>query len=443
MENYFYINVSISFVVLALIKYGKGTCTANYYLSSLAIIAWFIPYPLLAELIPKEALRDPIIIAFSSISVTGTFSGESMQHFDIDLWLKWSLGALMSIGVLIFMQRFIKSTKWRHKIMNDPTMTLLNEPSAEHKLSIYSVNSVSSGLLLGIINPVIIVSTKITNLKHIELIICHEKQHLRSLDNVRLLILELAECLFWWNPLVRYLININRFFIEARCDENASNDYGKNAYIEDLDSLILAKHYDKLSNFVCSASSTLMNNIGRIKLLKEKRKMTFRKRLTYTLIILSTIITMSWNTFATATNNKVDQKRLGALVSFDATITNKVEENKEDIRRYQVTYWADFGEKVKFKLGEFGLNIDESDETPTFNMEEEVITIYITAKDLGESAYLEYELIESTQSNEKIVSKPEFPVNFGQEGIIEIDNPQTSKYAYSIRTTLTKEPNPT
>ena len=68
MENYLYISAFISIVVLFFIHYGKGTSNANYYLSCLAIIAWFIPYNLLAELIPKEALRAPIILAFSEIT---------------------------------------------------------------------------------------------------------------------------------------------------------------------------------------------------------------------------------------------------------------------------------------------------------------------------------------------------------------------------------------
>jgi beta-lactamase regulating signal transducer with metallopeptidase domain len=438
MENYLYINAVISFAVLAFIHFEKGTSTANYYLSSLAIIAWFIPYPLLAELIPKEALTEPIILAFSKISAADSFSGEPILHLDVDLWLKWSLVTLLNIGFFLFMKRLITSVKWRNQLMKDPSLTLLKQSSATHKLSVYSVSQISSALLLGIMNPIIIISNKITDPKHIALIISHEKQHLRSLDNVRLLLLALAECLFWWNPLVRKLIKMNRFFIEARCDENASKLYGTNAYIEDLASLVLAKHHDKHqekpNRFVCSASANITNNIARIKLLKEKRKMTFRKKLAYTVIALTTITTMSWNTLATATTtvtkqqNEANQKKLGALIKFDTIITNKLEGDKQDTYRYQVTFWVNFDEKATFKIGEKGFP--------------ESFTINFTAKDLGESTSLQYELIETHALDEKTISKPRLTVAFGQEATIEIDNPQVSKYAYLIKATPTKSTNP-
>jgi beta-lactamase regulating signal transducer with metallopeptidase domain len=213
MENYLYLSTSISIVVLLLVKYGKGSSSANYYLSLLAIISWLIPYPYISELIPSKVLAEPVVIAFSQISSVNKFGMEQYVHFDIELWLKWSLWILMSIGVLLLVNRIINFVKWSGKIKNDPSLTLLSELSSKYQLPIYSVNTVSTGLLLGIFNPIIIISKSITSHKHIELIIVHEKQHLARKDNLRLILLEIVECLFWWNPLVRILISTNRFFI--------------------------------------------------------------------------------------------------------------------------------------------------------------------------------------------------------------------------------------
>jgi beta-lactamase regulating signal transducer with metallopeptidase domain len=434
MENYLYISAFISIVVLFFIHYGKGTSNANYYLSCLAIIAWFIPYNLLAELIPKEALRAPIILAFSEITTTLEIGSDQLIYLNVDLWFMWVFVGLMSIGAILFIKRFINSVVWRHQIMNDPSLVLLKEYNSTDKHTVYSSKKVSSGLLLGIINPVIIISKQITDPKHIALILSHEKQHLRSLDNLRLLLLELAECLFWWNPLVRKLVHINRFFIEARCDENASIYYGKSAYISDLASLILTKHHNEHSHFVCSAGSNFKNNIARIKLLKEKRNMNFKRKLTYTLIVLTTITTISWNTFATATNSeitehrKAEQKEIGALVDFDVIINTKRKGDRQDTYRYQVTFWVKFDEMTRLEIGEENYS--------------EGFIINFKAKDSGELASLEYELIESTMSDEKIVSKPSLSVKFGEEAIIEIDNAEVSKYSYLIKTTPTKSINP-
>ncbi|PKI13988.1 M56 family metallopeptidase [Colwellia sp. 12G3] len=434
MENYLYISTAISLIVLILVKYGKGTSNANYYLSSLAIISWFIPYPYIAELIPKEILIEPVVIAFSQISSASIVSIEKNLYFDIELWLKRGLWALMSIGIFLLINRIIRFVKWNNQVKNDSSLTLISELSSKYQLPIYSVNKVSSGLLLGIFNPVIIISKLITDPKHLELIIAHEKQHLVNKDNLRLVLLEMAECLFWWNPLVRKLINTNRFFIEARCDESTSKGYGHSDYIEGLASLMLLKHHDKSSSLVCTATSNNKNNIARIKLLKEKRKMTFRKKLTYTLIAFTTVTTMSWNTLATATNSeisqqtKIGQKQLGALVDFDVIITSKRKSDKQDTYHSQMTLWVNFDEKAMIKIGE--------QDFP------EGFIINFTAKDLGESAFLEYELIESMHSDEKIVSKPRLTVDYGKEATIEIDNPQVSKYAYLIKATPLKAKNP-
>ncbi len=429
MENYFYISTAISLIVLIIIKYGKGTSNANYYLSSLAITSWFIPYSYMAELIPKEILIEPVVIAFSQISSENIGSSEQNHYFDLELWLKWGLWALISIGVLLLINRIIRFVKWNKQIKNDSSLTLMSELSSKYQLPIYSLNKVSSGLLLGIFNPAIIISKSITEPKYIELIIAHEKQHLVNKDNLRLLLLEIVECLFWWNPFVRKLINTNRFFIEAICDESTSKEYGHSEYIEDLAALILLKQHDRPSSLVCTATSNSKNNIARIKLLKEKRKMTFRKKLTYTLIAFTTVTTMSWNTLATATSSekvtqtKVDQNQLGTLVDFDVLITNKKKGNNEDTYHDKMMLWVTFDNKATFKIGEDFI-------------------VNFKANDLGEKVTLEYELIESTQSNEKIVAKPRLTTPYGKEMTIEIDNPQVSEYAYLIKATPVKAHNP-
>jgi beta-lactamase regulating signal transducer with metallopeptidase domain len=429
MENYLYISTTISLIVLILLKYGKGTSTANYYLSSLAIVSWLIPYPYLAELIPKEALIEPVAFNFSTLTSDTIVNSKQSINLANKLWLKWGLWALFSIGVLLLVNRLKEALVWQNKIKKDPTLILNKELSAQYQLTIYSVDNISNGLLVGILSPVIIISKLITDPKHIALIITHEKQHLVNKDNIRLTLLEIVECLFWWNPLVRLLITMNRFLIEVRCDEKASKKYGRDDYIEDLASLILLNHRNKPNNFVCTATSHNQNNITRIKLLKEKRIMTFRKKLTYAMIAFTTVTTMSWNTLATATSNEAvqqvsdQQEQLGALVDFDAMITNNKKGNSESTYHYQVTLWMNFDKKSTIKIGED-------------------FTINFKANDLGESVFLEYELIESRESKEEIISKPKLTSTYGKEITIEINNPQVSEYAYLIKSTTLKATNP-
>jgi beta-lactamase regulating signal transducer with metallopeptidase domain len=429
MESYLYTSTVISIMALVLIKYGKGSSNANYYLSSLAIVSWFIPYSYIAEFIPKDVLLEPYVFALSPLSVSRIVSSAQTPYFAPELWFKWGLWLLMCIGIFVFINRVIKFAKWNNHIRNNSSLTLLTQLSEKYQLPIYSAINVPSGLLLGIVNPVIIISKSITDPKHIALIVAHEKQHLVNNDNVRLVLLEIVECLFWWNPLVRKLISINRFFIEVRCDENTSKEYGYNNYINDLASLILLKDHNEPSNLVCTATSNNKNNIHRIKLLQEKRRMTLSKKLTYTLTLCITLISMSWNTLATATHSEqtqqteVEQNKLGVLVDFETIVEKKIIGNITETHKNKMLIWTNFAEKVTIKVSDnFSVNF--------------------TAEDMGESVSLSYELIEATQTTTETIVEPKLTVDYGTEAIIEIDNPQLSEYAYLIKTTPSKSFHP-
>lgn len=429
MQSYFFICIAISLLVRIIIKYGKATSNANYYLSALAITAWFIPYSYIAELIPTDVLQEPVIIAISQVSVVSILSSAQNHYYDLEQSLKWGLWALLGIGFVILVTRVARFHQWRSEIINDPSLTAMPELSTKHQVPIYSLHKVSSGLLLGIFNPVIIMSTSITEPKHIALIIAHEKQHRANNDNFRLMLLEVAECLFWWNPIVRKLINTNRFYIEARCDENTSKALGYSNYIEGLASLIILSHTNKLNTLACTATSNNKNNIARMKLLQENRKMTLRKKLAYLFITMTAITTLSWNTIATAITNEqsqqlnADQTKLGALVDFEAIIEKKNVGVVEHTYKNKIVIWVDFDKKVAIKVSDN-------------------VTVNFKAKDLGESVFLEYELIESTKTNEETIVEPKLTVNYGEQGVIEIDNPQLSDYAYLIKTTPSKASHP-
>lgn len=429
MDCYLLICTAISFIVLGGIKYGKGTNKANYYLSLLAIVSWFIPYPYIAEFVPKEILTEPVVISFSQLSSATVTNNE--QHFIVDsqLWLNWIFWSLLSVGLLFLANRIMKFVAWNNQLKNDSSLVLISDLSSKHQLPIYMADDISNGMLVGIINPKIIISKLITNPKYIKLIIAHEKQHFKNNDNFRLLLLTIIESLFWWNPLCRKLIDINRFYIETLCDEHASNSYGRSDYINDLASLMLSSPMNQQHHFACSAISNSNNNISRIKLLKDQKAMTFRNKLIYTFIACFTVSVMSWNTLATATSNELnkemqsEQKTLGALIDLNAIVTNKLKGEEENRYHNQFSVWVEFDKKATLTLGDD-------------------FTMTIKVHDEGESISLKYELIELIDSNNEIIAKPELTARYGDIATIQIDNPQISEYSYLIQATTLKVKNP-
>lgn len=51
-------------------------------------------------------------------------------------------------------------------------------------------------------------------------------------------------------------------------------------------------------------------------------------------------------------------------------------------------------------------------------------------------------MIESSKTNKDTTVEPKLIVNYGEQGVIEIDNPQLSEYAYFIKTTASKASQP-
>ncbi|GHE91555.1 M56 family metallopeptidase [Thalassotalea profundi] len=434
MESYFYANIAISTLVLVLIKYGKGSNNANYYLTLAAIIAWFIPYSLIAQLIPDQVLAEPTIISLSKVNSIIVNDDVSKSIINIGVFVKWLLWSLLSVGILIFAKQMIQIISCQRRIMAEPSLAYSSELSDKHKVNIFSLNQDNSGFILGIFNPVVIISDKLLESQFLDLIIAHEKQHIKSYDNLRLFLLEFCGCVFWWNPWVLKLISVNRFLIEARCDEKASKTFGVHQYIKDLSSLLLLNHYRHhqrdINNVMCSVISSEKHNITRIKLLKESRKMTIRTKILYSVITLSTLTMMSWNTIATAINNdkheaqQTEMKRLGALMNFDITVIDRTAINGM-VRETSsnIVLWVDFDKKAEFMIHDkfkFNLNV----------------------KDLEELAFVEIELIEINKSAENTVATPRLAVNYSKEAMIEIDNPDISINAYAIKFTPLKTTNP-
>ena len=68
---------------------------------------------MLAELISKEVLREPLILAFSNINTTEQLGLEKVISLNIDLSLMWRLVGLMSIGAILFIKNLINFVGWR------------------------------------------------------------------------------------------------------------------------------------------------------------------------------------------------------------------------------------------------------------------------------------------------------------------------------------------
>ena len=494
MALYFLINVAVSLSILALLKFGNGTNKVNYYISCLGLLAWFIPYTWIASLLPNEVLVEPIIISQSFDTTTAPIPAVKASGFSLEQFVIYLAIAALLIGIALFFKQIVKAKAFNHSILHHSSFRFRQDLSEQYQVQVYSSDNAPSGMLLGFLSPKVVIASSLPA-QQLKLIISHEKTHLMRHDNYRLLVLEGIASLFWWNPLVRALIDKNKFLIEAICDETTSAQYGLNKYVEDFAALILHNHKANNPLFYSTATSNKHNNMSRLKLLKENRKMTLKGKLVYTLTLSSILSAMVWNTFAVASasntsmlnkdvpkvsvsnkkqliaalekmagnqasfysdtsvlvvngeqqnktfinnlslndigsinvktgtitefqittnepNNKATQ---GVLVNFDLQIKDRSDKDMEREVLANASMWVDFSQKASFKVNDdFKFNFKVSDLG-------------------GEQAFFDMEIVEVSGASEEVVSSPKMQMIFSQEGMIEIDNFETSPHAYAIK----------
>lgn len=134
--------------------------------------------------------------------------------------------------------------------------------------NIYQNDSVNVPIVVGIINPRIIIPKITIEESHLRYLVDHEKVHIRHRDNLwRLLAISIC-CLHWFNPLV--WITLRFFFIdmELACDEKIIRKYDTRERAEYADALLTFTHKEA----VMYAASFGGGNIK----LRIKRVLDFR-----------------------------------------------------------------------------------------------------------------------------------------------------------------------
>lgn len=123
--------------------------------------------------------------------------------------------------------------------------TLREIKDAAHlRNNIYLSDKVMSPAVYGIIKPRIILPMSYKD-KDIELIILHEKMHIRRADNLRRMLAFIIAAAHWFNPLCRTFLKLFLADLEMSCDECVLLKLGKNR----------AKNY-ALSLLECRQSTT-------------------------------------------------------------------------------------------------------------------------------------------------------------------------------------------
>lgn len=312
MSLYLIINIFITFIVIGTIKYSPYYIKANNYLINIALFSWVIPYDYLVYQIEILFFIEPIYIISASYVTDINLSNEFITStFDINILNIFY--AFLVIGIFIFIKKFLSHLYWQKKIKQSTSYTYSKTLSQQYNIDIYITKYIPNAALVGFIKPCVWLSSKFINSHYLPLIITHEKQHLKNKDNAKILLLSFYKSIFWWNPLILFLVNEKHYFIEANCDYLSSIKYGKKAYEKGMATLLLDKSISL--NKLCSMVLNGNMNIKRIKQLEREAKMNIYKKLGYFSVYSVLIFTMLFAVLTTGATTNINEK--GNLITLE------------------------------------------------------------------------------------------------------------------------------
>jgi len=149
----------------------------------------------------------------------------------------WSVGfAVWIIGAILFATyqiikhyRFTKATKrWSENIKDKQILSVFENLKSEmgitKPVSIHLCSCVSSPMLVGIINPKILMPTANLAKDELRFILKHELVHFKRKDLLYKLLLLVATAIHWFNPLVYLSVRVINILCETSCDTEVVKD---------------------------------------------------------------------------------------------------------------------------------------------------------------------------------------------------------------------------
>ena len=204
----------------------------------------FSVYSLLEHFAPtSEAVTDMPATPFAPMSPThnvmpvpGT-SATNMAAASVDPWIiVWMVGAL--VCAVFFAVAYLKCRrefKASLPVDNEYVRHWLSEHRIHRTIEIRQSGRISAPLTYGVFRPVILMpkTADWDDSDTLKYVLAHEYVHIRRFDAVTKLVLTVALCVHWFNPVVWVMYVLANRDIELSCDEAVIRQFGertKSAY---------------------------------------------------------------------------------------------------------------------------------------------------------------------------------------------------------------------
>lgn len=169
--------------------------------------------------IPTES---PLAVVEETADINVTYADYEMRNPYFYIVIIYFIGLLVTGSILLW-QKYSYTKRLKDSLLiehNETINTLLREMNMGHIL-VFTNDAIASPLVCGFLAPRIYLPTRMdfNNRELLRHILCHETMHIRRKDNWSKLVMLLALCVHWFNPLVWIMAKLLASDLEMACDE--------------------------------------------------------------------------------------------------------------------------------------------------------------------------------------------------------------------------------
>lgn len=290
MLTWLLVNVLLGLLALGFVNLNATAPHRMRFLAAItALAAWFVPWPVLPELLPVNLLsmelwRIERVVEAGSTRLSGVLpivvQAEALplaRGIVVLSVLEMVLLALLLVGSILFARRLAvhHALLQRLRLGGKDGDWLWSQAGLPRECPVLIQHEISGAFSSGLLRPRIWVHADLVHCRQLGTVLGHELTHIRQHDNWYLLAITLAEQLFWWNPLVRLLGHRARELLELSCDERCQKRFAD--YPARLAELMLDAAHGGQQPRILALGANIFDtpnpNIKRLKLLQRSYPM--------------------------------------------------------------------------------------------------------------------------------------------------------------------------
>lgn len=238
------------------------------------------------------------LVNFSTLTIIPQTAGNAspLAMPTISMWLfVWGLGAVLcasyyALGYLRYSRKFAVSCS----VENDFIADWLRSNQLKRKITVRQSDFILTPLTYGILQPVILMPPNIdwTDTQRLRYVLAHEYEHIRRFDSATKILLTLALCIHWFNPLVWAMYVLSNQDLELSCDEAVVHTFGetmKSAY-----ALTLINMEERKKGIMPFANNFSKNAIEE----RIKAIMNYKKTSIFSVLVAALLVGVTTTAFA-------------------------------------------------------------------------------------------------------------------------------------------------